>query len=139
MPIPFHDDIVHLGFVDEAEKWEAMAACDWLVMPSAHESLSMVLLEAWAMGRPALVAAEGEVLKGQCRRAQAGLWYHNWHEFEIIVKTIDDRTKSRLGEQGARFVASKYSWARVEKDYLELLARWPRPEVSDLGYSSRAG
>jgi glycosyltransferase involved in cell wall biosynthesis len=34
MPIPFHDDVIHLGFVDDQEKWDAMAACDWLVMPS---------------------------------------------------------------------------------------------------------
>ena len=46
MPIPFHDDVIHLGFVPEQEKWDAMAACDWLMMPSPHESLSMVLLES---------------------------------------------------------------------------------------------
>ncbi len=39
MPIPFHDDVIHLGVVEEQEKWDAVAACDWLVMPSPHESL----------------------------------------------------------------------------------------------------
>ena len=121
MPIPFHDDVVHLGFIGEEEKWDAMAACDWLVMPSPHESLSMVLLEAWAAGRPAIVTAEADVLTGQCRRANAGLWYRDWAEFEVIWRSTDDETKKRLGEQGRHYVSENYSWERVEEDYLQLL------------------
>ena len=34
-------------------------------MPSAFESLSVIVLEAWAMGRPVLVNATCEVLEGQ--------------------------------------------------------------------------
>lgn len=121
MPIPFHDDVIHLGFIDEQQKWDAMAACDWLVMPSPHESLSMVLLEAWAAGRPAIVTADAEVLVGQCRRANAGLWYRDPREFESIVRTVDATTKDTLGANGQHYVAEHYSWTRVESDYLRLL------------------
>lgn len=127
MPIPFHDDVIHLGVVEEQEKWDAVAACDWLVMPSPHESLSMVVLEAWASGRPAIVTAEAEVLVGQCRRAHGGLWYRNWEEFEAILRATDEATKAALGKQGLSYVRMHYSWARVEQDYLELLARVRRP------------
>ena len=120
MPIPFHDEVIHLGFVDEQQKWDAMAACDWLVMPSPHESLSMVLLEAWIAGRPAIVTAEADVLTGQCRRANAGLWYRDCAEFEVIIRSTDDATKSLLGRQGRQYVAEKYSWRRVESDYRAL-------------------
>ena len=120
MPIPFHDDVIHLGFIDDEQKWDGMAACDWLVMPSPHESLSMVLLEAWAAGRPAIVTAEAEVLVGQCRRANAGLWYRDLPEFEAILRSVDDRTKVALGANGQRYVAKHYSWERVEADYLSL-------------------
>ncbi|CAN5744993.1 hypothetical protein BH20VER1_BH20VER1_21090 [soil metagenome] len=51
-----------------------MAACDWLLMPSYFESLSIVLLETWAVGRPAIVNAKAEVLKGHCARSNGGLW-----------------------------------------------------------------
>ncbi len=125
MPIPFHDDVIYLGFVDEAEKWEALAACDWLVMPSKHESLSMVLLEAWAVGRPAVVNAEAEVLLGHCRAAHGGLWYKNWKEFEAILRLTNDETKMALGRQGQAYVASNYSWDRIEAEYLNLLATAP--------------
>lgn len=127
MPIPFHDDVIHLGFVPDSEKWDAMAACDWLVMPSPHESLSIVLLEAWTVGRPAIVNAKADVLVGQCTRSNAGLWYQSWEEFEAILRTTNDRTKAILGEQGRKFVASHYSWERVEQDYLQLLAESPSP------------
>lgn len=123
MPIPFHDDVIHLGFIDEQQKWDAMAACDWLVMPSPHESLSMVLLEAWMAGRPAIVTAQGSVLKGQCRRANAGLWYRDWRDFEAILHNVDVATKARLGKQGRRYVTEHYSWRRVENDYAALLDR----------------
>lgn len=123
MPIPFHDEVIHLGFIDEEEKWNALAACDWLVMPSPHESLSMVLLEAWAAGRPAVVTADAAVLTGQCRRAKAGLCYRDWQEFEAILRLGNQQTKAALGTNGARFVADNYSWDRVEADYLKLLQR----------------
>ncbi|HEV8185211.1 MAG TPA: glycosyltransferase family 4 protein, partial [Chthoniobacterales bacterium] len=121
MPIPFHDDVIYLGFIDDEQKWDALAACDWLIMPSPHESLSMALLEAWAAGRPALVAAEAEVLVGQCRRANAGLWYRDLADLQTILRVIDDRAKEALGANGQRFVEENYSWERVEADYIQLL------------------
>ena len=121
MPIPFHDDVIHLGFIDHEQKWDALAACDWLIMPSPHESLSMALLEAWAAGRPALVAAEAEVLVGLCRRANAGLWYRDLADLQTILRVIDDRAKEALGANGQRFVEENYSWERVEAAYIQLL------------------
>ena len=44
-------------------------------MPSFYESLSMVTLEAWALGKPVLANALCDVLKGQCRRSNGGLYY----------------------------------------------------------------
>jgi glycosyltransferase involved in cell wall biosynthesis len=38
MRIPTHPDIIALGFVDEQTKWNALAACDLLVMPSPYEA-----------------------------------------------------------------------------------------------------
>ena len=122
MPVPFHDDMIYLGFVSDEEKRDAMAACDWMVMPSPHESLSIALLETWAVGRPAIVNAASEVLVGQCRRADGGLWYHDQQDFIAILQTVGTRTKNKLGAQGQRFVSAHYSWERVEREYLRLLS-----------------
>jgi glycosyltransferase involved in cell wall biosynthesis len=121
MPIPFHDDIIHLGFVGDEEKWAAMKSCDWLIMPSPHESLSMVLLEAWSVGRPALVNGACAVLTEHCRESNGGLWYDDFDGFNTVLSTVDERTKQVLGRQGRGYVKNHYSWDRVESRYLEAL------------------
>lgn len=119
MPVPFHDDIVHLGFVDDGQRWAAMKDCDWLIMPSLHESLSMVLLEAWSVGRPALVNGRCTVLTRHCQESHGGLWYTNFGEWCAALSNADDNTKRILGRQGQTYVQECYSWNRVEATYLE--------------------
>jgi glycosyltransferase involved in cell wall biosynthesis len=126
MPVPRQEGLVHLGFVDERTKWNAMSACDWLVVPSLYESLSMVLLEAWSVGRPAIVNGRSPVLVGHCRKANAGLWYSGFDEFHAILSTVGDAAKSAMGRQGAAYVQANYNWDVVEQKYLALL-REPSP------------
>ncbi|MCP2727772.1 glycosyltransferase family 4 protein [Limnofasciculus baicalensis] len=121
MPIPDCPDIIPLGFVDEQTKWNALAACELLVMPSPYESLSMVLLEAWAVGKPVLVNGKCDVLVGQCRRSHGGLWYINKDEFLVALDMMDERVRSQLGLQGKVFVEQNYIWSKIELDYLNLL------------------
>jgi len=118
MPIPFHDDIIHLGYVTEEEKWAALSACDWLLMPSPHESLSIVLLEAWSVERPVLVNAECAVLTAHCREAQGGLWYSNFAEWSSALTIVNEEAKQTLGRQGRNYVERRYSWDRIEEAYL---------------------
>jgi glycosyltransferase involved in cell wall biosynthesis len=119
MPIPAHPDIITLGFVSEQTKWDALAACEALVMPSVNESLSMALLEAWSVGKPVIVNGRCEVLVGQCRRSNGGLWYSNYVEWTKIVACLQSgRVSNVLGRQGWRFVREHYSWPSIEGAYL---------------------
>jgi glycosyltransferase involved in cell wall biosynthesis len=127
MPIPFRDNIIHLGFLAESEKWDAMAACDWLLMPSHYESLSMVLLETWSVGRPAIVNGQCDVLMNHCRLSNGGVWYLTYDEWAGALTVVDTATKAVLGRQGQRYVEKNYSWRRVETAYLELVD-WSRRE-----------
>jgi len=122
MPVPIHDDIIHLSFVSDTEKWEAMNACDWLLMPSIHESLSMVLLETWSVGRPVLVNGKCDVLTAHCKSSHGGIWYHTFEEWRAALSLIDGETRRALGRQGRAYVKRHYSWDRVERDLLGLLA-----------------
>jgi len=127
MPIPKHPDIVALGFVDEQTKWDALAACDLLVMPSPYESLSIVLLEAWAVGKPVLVNGRCDVLVGQCRRAQGGVWYTSEDEFQVAIEKMDEQIRNQLGFQGKAFIEKRYTWSVIENDYLSLLDQPDQP------------
>lgn len=124
MPVPDHPDIIALGFVSESTKWDALAACDALVMPSLHESLSMVLLEVWSVGKPVIVNGCCEVLVGQCRRANGGVWYENFKEFsQGLICLQEGRNPSVLGRQGWHFVRENYSWPVIEQAYVDTVNR----------------
>jgi glycosyltransferase involved in cell wall biosynthesis len=112
-----------VGPVDERTKWDALAACELLVMPSPYESLSIAVLEAWTQGRPVLVNARSDVLVGQCRRAGGGIWYANADEFAVGLQLLDAQRRTALGRSGQRYVAEEYTWERVERVYRTALAR----------------
>lgn len=122
--IPSHPDILYLGFLTEEDKFDALAGARALVMPSFYESLSMVTLEAWALGRPVLANARCEVLLGQCRRSNAGLYYETYEEFRDALSLLaaDDRLCRALGENGKRYFDANYAWDIIEDKYRRLLA-----------------
>jgi glycosyltransferase involved in cell wall biosynthesis len=117
LEIPEHAGIRHLGFVSEEEKFALLSACDVLVMPSPYESLSVIVLEAWAMGRPVLVNSACRVLEGQCVRSGGGLFYRGYSEFAgALRRLLDDADLRRaLGEAGQRYVRAEYDWDVVER------------------------
>jgi glycosyltransferase involved in cell wall biosynthesis len=125
MDIPSHPRIRHLGFVSEQDKFDVIAGSEALVMPSYYESLSMVALEAWALGRPVIANARCDVLVGQCLRSDAGLYYENGAEFAGAVdRLIDDVALARaLGRNGRDYYQRHYDWPVVENKYLDMFAR----------------
>jgi glycosyltransferase involved in cell wall biosynthesis len=125
MDIPDHPRIRHLGFVTDADKFDVLAAASLLVMPSYYESLSMVALEAWALGRPVLANARCDVLLGQCLRSNAGLYYDGAEEFGDALDTILDSPllAEAMGERGRRYYDDHYGWPVVEGKYLDMFER----------------
>jgi glycosyltransferase involved in cell wall biosynthesis len=125
LPIPQHPRIRHLGFLDDTDKFDAMAAADLLVMPSYFESLSMVALEAWALGRPVLANGRCDVLKGQCIRSNAGLYYESYPEFFETLRAIERNRwlSGTLGRNGRQFFREHYDWPVIERKYLDMFAR----------------
>jgi glycosyltransferase involved in cell wall biosynthesis len=141
LPIPQDPGIVHLGFLPDQDKWDALAACELLVMPSRLESLSMVSLEAWWAGRPVLANAKCEVLRGQCRRSNAGLYYSSYDEFREALRLLesDAALRASLGSNGRRYFDAHYTWEIVERKYLDLLERVRREDEASAGTASTAG
>jgi glycosyltransferase involved in cell wall biosynthesis len=119
---------VHLrlmGVVPDGEKLAAIARARALVMPSRHESLSMVVLEAWMMSRPVLVNGDCEVLRGQVLRAGGGLYYRGYEEFAAAMDLLLSQPglADRLGGQGHEYFQANYAWERIMEKYERLLAR----------------
>lgn len=122
LAIPQHPRIKHLGFVGDQDKFDAIAGAELLVMPSPYESLSMVALEAWALGRPVVASARCDVLVGQCVRSNAGLYYEDAREFAAALDRVlsDPALAATLGRNGRAFFVRHYSWPVIERKYLDM-------------------
>jgi glycosyltransferase involved in cell wall biosynthesis len=125
VPVPSHPRIRHLGFLDDQDKFDGIAGATVVMMPSYFESLSMVTLEAWALGRAVVANGACEVLKGQCLRSNAGLFYENRREFIETLATVETNRPLRemLGQNGRRFYGRHYRWNVIEQKYLDTFAR----------------
>ena len=133
MKVPSHPRIRHLGFVSDEEKYDAMVAAEVLIMPSYFESLSMVTLEAWAMGVPVLVNGQCDVLRGQTIRGNAGLYYTSAREFSECLRALDRDGELRrgLGENGRAFFRRHYTWPVIERKYLDMLEQLKRADSAE--------
>ena len=113
--IPAHPRIRALGFVSDAVRDALLDHARALVVPSPYESLSIVLLEAWNRGIPALVNGRCRVLQGQVRRANGGLHYQSPMEFSEALAYLltHPHEAETLGRQGQAYVEREYRWATV--------------------------
>jgi glycosyltransferase involved in cell wall biosynthesis len=128
MQIPEHPRIRSLGYVSDDLRRALLAYARVLVVPSPYESLSIVLLEAWNHGVPALVNARCKVLEGQVRRANGGLYYRTFSEFREALDYLGshDIERRALGTQGQAFVDREYRWPTVLERVEDLLLRTSR-------------
>src|SRR5262245_6544066 len=131
MPIPDHSGIKALGFVDDQVREALLAGASLLVVPSRFESLSLVLLEGWNHGLAALVNGHCSVLKGQARRANGALYYHNYDEFARALEYLlaNGSVTTELGRQGLDYVEREYRWPSVIEKIEDLLAQLQVREV----------
>ncbi len=125
LEIPPRDDILVTGFVDYQTRDDALAGALALAQPSFFESFSMILTEAFAFGRPALVQGRCEVLTGHARRSNAAIPYSTFAEFECALETLrdDPGLADAMGAAGRVYVEREYTWDIVLARYEALLER----------------
>ncbi len=123
LPIPDHPLVRHVGFISDQDKYDALAGCEALIMPSFFESLSMVAIEAWALGKPVLANARCDVLQGQCLRSNAGLFYADYPEFAetLHILTSNRSLSHALGENGRTYFRDNYAWPVIDAKYDAML------------------
>jgi glycosyltransferase involved in cell wall biosynthesis len=120
-----HPDVLVTGPLTEPLKWGALAGASLLVNPSANESFSIVLLEAWSAGRPALVNARCGPTLEHVRRSHGGLAFGSYAAFEAALDRIlaDEATARAMGRAGRSYVERSFAWPVVTARYRAWLER----------------
>ncbi|OLP59360.1 glycosyl transferase [Xaviernesmea oryzae] len=115
-----------LGWQKDARPF--IAAADVFVMPSLHEPLGNVILEAWAQRRP-VVSSRSEGPSWFMRDGENGLLaeIENVDSFSAAIEALlaDPALAARLAEGGHRTLLSQFSEEAVTGAYLDLFSRRP--------------
>jgi glycosyltransferase involved in cell wall biosynthesis len=110
-----HPSIVTLGALDNDTKWAVLRHAKALINPSAYESFSLVVLEAWAAGIPVLVNARCAATLEHIAASGGGLWFDDLASFGAALDRLvdDEPLRQLLAGNGARYVRERFSWAAV--------------------------
>ncbi len=133
---PDHPDIVVTGTVAEADKWDVLAGATAMVNPSAYESFSLVVLEAWTLGVPVVVNAACAATMEHVTRSGGGLSFGSYRAFEAVVERLvgDAPLRRSLGAAGRDYAEANYRWPVIIDRYTSFLdaavARGRRPPLA---------
>jgi glycosyltransferase involved in cell wall biosynthesis len=117
--------VVVAGRQTEAVKWGALRAADLVVTPSAFESFSLVVVEAWLAGRAVAVNGRCAATVEACRRSGGGLWFDGYAEFEALMDQLlgDPGLRDELGASGERYARKLFDWDAIVARYAALAER----------------
>ena len=118
-----HPDIVVTGAVDEPDKWDIVRDALVAVSPSALESFSLVVIEAWVDRVPVVVNGTCGPTREHCEQSGGGLWFTSYPEFEAVLDRLmaDGDLRSILGERGRAYVETHFQWPVLISRYAEFL------------------
>ena len=104
---------------------DAYAAAAVMCQPSQYEAFSIVLMEGWLAGAPALVHANCEVTRTHVMACNGGLWFGSADEFGAALDWLLTHSRRRLamGRAGRQYVLDRYSW-RIVLPQVEAALLW---------------
>ncbi len=121
--VPKDPDIISLGFVPEEDKFHGIAGAKALVFPSRTAAMTRSLIEAMALSVPVLVNGACDVLRGHCIKSNAGLYYHNYFEFEGAVRYLLHHPVQYMQfcTNARTYVVQNYDWNRIIQQFMAMI------------------
>jgi glycosyltransferase involved in cell wall biosynthesis len=125
-PVPHNVRVVDLGYLSDAERSNAMAAASVYVQPSARESFSRTIMEAWLAGTAIVANSASAVVKWHCERSHAGLTYRDQYDFAECLSLLLERPETRraMASRGREYVLENYRWPDVLTRVESALEGW---------------
>jgi len=134
-PLPQKESLLFLGPQFGNNKAECYRGCDAFILPSFSEGLPMVILEAWAYGKPVLMTPECNLPEGfsagaavRIETAQEGIQQGLKELF-----ALSDTKRMEMGAHGRNLVAQRFTWTTIAAE-MKRVYEWmlggggPRPE-----------
>ena len=115
VPPSLEHRVVDLGYLATAEVADAFAAADAFVQPSANESFSRTIMEAWLAETVVIANGESEVVTWHCERSGGGLVYADELELGQCLRFVAEAPKqaAELARKGREYVLANYTWPSV--------------------------
>ncbi len=92
--------------------------CTFLVLPSIQESFGLVLIEAWARGKPVIVS-DIPSLSELVNQTQGGLIFKQDNQLDLQTKLNQLINSPKLcyqyGQNGLKYVKTNYTWKKVSQ------------------------
>jgi glycosyltransferase involved in cell wall biosynthesis len=123
---PANVPVRDLGYLSDQERSDAMAAATVYVQPSAVESFSRTIMEAWLAGTAVVANSASAVVRWHCQRSQAGLTYGDRYEFAECLRILaaNPELRSRMARRGREYVLRNYFWGGVLDRVESSLREW---------------
>lgn len=117
--------IVNLGPVDLESKTSALAACEFLCMPSSQESFGGVYVEAWSL-RKAVIGGRIPPIECLVEHGRDGLLSSQISDelADAIVSLLSNPLKSKaMGDAGWAKVQNNYTWDKIAEKTFSVYKR----------------
>ncbi len=125
-PPEIADRVIDLGYVSESERNDAYAAASAYIQPSAFESFSRTMMEAWLAGTLVIAAGTSAVNRWHAERSGAGLVYDDDDEFEECLRFVAEAPEAAaaIAAPGREYVLEHYTWPPVLDAVERTIDRW---------------
>ncbi|KHL92662.1 hypothetical protein QW71_27950 [Paenibacillus sp. IHB B 3415] len=116
--------IIHMGELNDEDKFNAIAGSIALMQPSLMESFSIVIMESWLCGTPVIVNGYCEVTKGHCDRSEGGLYYKDYDSFKTVLNELlaSKEEAELMGQRGKNYVEKEYTWEMTAERIIDFLS-----------------
>ncbi len=111
--------LLDLGRAEEAEKADALAACDVFCLPSEKEAFGIVYVEAWSYGKP-VIGGSAPAVRDLITEGVNG--YCVAQDKDAIAVALsrllrDATLRERLGAEGCRVQQDRFTWSSVTESH----------------------
>jgi glycosyltransferase involved in cell wall biosynthesis len=125
-PEDIADRVIDLGPLPDVDRDNALAAADAYVQPSALESFSRTVIEAWLAGTAVIANGASDVVRWHCDRSGAGLTYDDDLELEECLAFVADMPDAarELASGGREYALANYTWPVVLDRMEKTIEEW---------------